>query len=331
MAPPTVQNLTTNDGSIGGTYGYNDSLLVREEDPSGVGEIVRPVGIEGVGEGESLLAETPSDEIPTEKQLSATRSLRREGVRIFREPQSGHLIARHSIFTDRCLPGEEKPYNIFPMSEDEARALAYFSEPKKMAYDDLWCETSIPGVEALGSERELVTPWDLRDGGQLAALEAAVVNLQRAGEEGTNDRLGRQLAQKVSKERIEEMLAEIERQKGAYQKLAEMAAKFTDQPLPVQVAVGAGATAGVAAVFHYTGKALTWVDSRVGRFIKGKTGPVGGVVMAVVAAAGATLAAGEAQAAPVKESGPAATFTESLIESLFCSVSFGFLCSSEAY
>lgn len=334
-----IKTWTENDrAQIDDTYGYNDILITTRDVEEGQGF----VAIDNITD--AALAEAAGRTPPAQGELEASGMIRR-GDQVFRYGENGPFIIRRSVFTDQCLPEEVAEGHLFSLSEPEARAVAYFSldggscsQPVNVSYvnerlDPQWCEDPVfEGGEE--GPTQLVTPWNLGENSQVEKLETALARIRRAKEEGCADPLGQELVAAVSDERLEAMEEAVAKRKDDNKGAAE---KVLDQPWYVF----AGGTAAAAGIFHYAGKALGFLDSKVLRYIKGRGGPPAAVVVAVISAGAVALSSGEAEAAEGTEARfsefrpKKPGFAEIAGDFLLCGVlgtfTLGITCPSEAY
>lgn len=143
----TIEAWQGDASTIDNTYGYNDMLILPGNGtfPVNIADRLRPEDATG--------AHNPSAGV-----LDAdAEHLRQEGDRLFRLPNGG-LLLRRSVFTEECS-AVSRPNNAIAMSEDMARAVAFFgqwmhgSDPS----GDQWCRRQVNGTSIATVE----TPWNL--------------------------------------------------------------------------------------------------------------------------------------------------------------------------
>lgn len=229
---------TEKDGAIDGTYGYNDFLITHQETGRGLAlhdqDTITPAALK---EAQGRMEEAGAG--PTAEEVEASGMVK-AGDTIFRYGENGPLIVRHPIFTDSCSPEEIKPDNIFPMTEDEARAAAFFSNT---AYDAQWCDAGVAGV-GYDEHRPMVTPWDLSNPEGRAGLEKSLSKMGEAKEGSIADPLG--LTKKIPDDRLSALRESLEEKMGLVESV-----KVKIEKNPVTSAV-AGLT-GLAASFYIGG------------------------------------------------------------------------------
>ncbi|MBI2339768.1 MAG: hypothetical protein HYU99_05320 [Deltaproteobacteria bacterium] len=202
----TAKIWTEKDGAIDNTYGYNDFLITYQPIMGGIGlndlDNITQAALEEAKE------QVTAGVAPTEKEVEA-RGMIRDGDILFRYGEGGPLVVRHPIFTDFCSAEEIKPNNIFPMTEDEVRAVAFFSDT---AYDAQWCEAAVAGIDK-GEERLMMTSWDLSNPEGRAGLEKSLSRIEEA-KKGASvaDPLG--LAKKISDHRLSALKDSLEEKMG---------------------------------------------------------------------------------------------------------------------
>lgn len=151
--------------SLDNTFGYDDMLLTPPEGSSPY------LSVHGEVDASAASGVNPSPGITEER----ARNFLRDGDRLFRLPNGG-LLLRRSLFTDECSESQVGNDNVLPMSEDAARALAFFS---RNMTGRAWCRPHYNGVEQ-GAMPDQVTPWDLSTREGLSRLQDALNRIQEA-------------------------------------------------------------------------------------------------------------------------------------------------------
>ncbi len=197
----TIRAWTPQDGGIDNTYGYNDMIVTLRDSYNGGRELT--VLDNATSE---VLAGIGEDDIPNEDRIRQSGMLR-EGDQLL-QYTNGAVILRRTIFTDQCLEGDmARTNNFLPLSEEAARAIAYFTQTD---VDISWCLAPRRGVTPTpGETPRLVTPWDLSQKSNLLTLQTALGQIRAARNAGSDPR-GRSLAAAVPEQELGRLEAEIQ-------------------------------------------------------------------------------------------------------------------------
>ncbi len=194
-------------GPLDGTYGYDDVLLTHN-----AREIPHRIQSLAGSDIDAIVRNHDPITLETLAQLSWIS----ERDQLF-QLENGALVIRRSIFSEPCPSDLYRSSHVLELSENEARALAYFSNTDGGGTNNggaEWCGGIAEGRE-YGELLPIQTPWALQgyDAAEgLRALQVALENIREAQEHP--DQLNGQaqeLASRFSEDRLSVLLAEVER------------------------------------------------------------------------------------------------------------------------
>ena len=208
---------TPADGPLDHTWGYNDYVFhwkqndgyEDEEDDKRVllfdDNVTSAFSIDAE---DGLITNAEYDLAVDPESLEDQKLIRRHldpesRDRLYRIGESGPLILRRSKFTDFCYYGTRSELYL-PMTEDLARAVAYFSD---LGIDGGWCRVK-PPKGFTGASKFLATPWSPLYPENYPQLFDAIARIEEVRVRGSDDPQEVELAEAVSAGDLELLKAE---------------------------------------------------------------------------------------------------------------------------